>query len=908
MTQATPPIIHCTACGFQPPAWASFCPQCGHELPLPPLAPNTEFPESSTEHTLDNLPASSETVALAPAQSTVQISPLTQQKFQELVREIQDRESVPLVPPTPLPAQRQTMMLEPDVLTRIKSQGLGKGLAPSSSSTMTPPSDTPKEQTIAPPSKTPPVLSIHHTLQPLATDEWSAPSSTNQTLLMGTDSSSPVWPGMDSLAKNTLSDFPARSANATSEMAASSKQSSPGATATFSSDLSPYLLQDAQVDQGQNTNSPHTLPLASSAKVSAQTSVYQRDIVAPITSFSQEPEPQAPVTSRSSSAAQRTMVMDDDNIQAWIQDMGVSLSPKEEQRIDDAAETLAQAEHAVDQQEYAKAIDLYLALIRSFPEQTQYQERLSQLWLQLRDEKSLPAPSHAWFRSSALSWFSAVTMVALVLFVVVGFLWKNPSSSPVPSPRTQKQQAPPARPKLATLQIQSIPAGASLWLNDQAIPTATPTTFARPAGEYQLVLKKKGFRPMQMRIQLNEGQLFAAAFALAPASVSVPPSRISRRRSPTPPRPVSPASRTIRFTTNPPGASILLNDRDISRKTPTSLSLRYGEYFVHFRLTGYPNFIRAVRVDAQTESTIHTTLGQQEPKKRTLSVDTEPSGASIWINQTDTGKKTPSRLEVPTTPFVLTLKLTRYHSIQQTITPGETAPLRFVLKLTGPTGMKWIAPGFFWMGNNAGMEREKPMRKVYLRGFWMDQYEVTAQQYQECVQQKVCRAVPQKPGCHGNQPSHQQHPVNCVSWYDAKTYCRWKKKRLPTEAEWEKAARGPSPQLYPWGHSSPSCNQAHYEACGVSGTRPVGSLPAGRSSYGLYDMAGNVWEWVQDRYDRGFYRKGVNKNPVNLSGTGNYRVIRGGAWNSPEDRIHTTYRADFWAMRRTHTVGFRCAQ
>ncbi|HPL80999.1 MAG TPA: bifunctional serine/threonine-protein kinase/formylglycine-generating enzyme family protein, partial [Anaerolineaceae bacterium] len=163
--------------------------------------------------------------------------------------------------------------------------------------------------------------------------------------------------------------------------------------------------------------------------------------------------------------------------------------------------------------------------------------------------------------------------------------------------------------------------------------------------------------------------------------------------------------------------------------------------------------------------------------------------------------------------------------------------------------MVYVPEGTFTMGSN-NVDYEKPAREVYLDAYWIDKYEVSNAQYKICVEAGECNE-PQSTDRYNNS-NYANHPVVNVDWHQASAYCEWAGGRLPTEAEWEKAARGPNGNKYPWGNDSPSCSLVNYGGC-IDDTTVVGSYPAGASYYGAMDMAGNVWEWVNDwwsgRYD-----------------------------------------------------------
>jgi formylglycine-generating enzyme required for sulfatase activity len=174
---------------------------------------------------------------------------------------------------------------------------------------------------------------------------------------------------------------------------------------------------------------------------------------------------------------------------------------------------------------------------------------------------------------------------------------------------------------------------------------------------------------------------------------------------------------------------------------------------------------------------------------------------------------------------------------------------------SAPPGMLLVPAGEFIMGSSDSdpdaADDEKPQHTVYLDAFYIDETEVTNAQYRACVEAGACNAPADTTDY--DHADYAQHPVVYVSWGDADAYCLWAGKRLPAEAEWEKAARGTDGRTYPWGEGI-DCDHAQYSECGGR-TVPVGSKAKGASLYGALDMAGNVWEWVADWYDSGYYSK-----------------------------------------------------
>ena len=214
-----------------------------------------------------------------------------------------------------------------------------------------------------------------------------------------------------------------------------------------------------------------------------------------------------------------------------------------------------------------------------------------------------------------------------------------------------------------------------------------------------------------------------------------------------------------------------------------------------------------------------------------------------------------------------------------------------------------VPGGTFAMGSEDGDSDERPIHDVTLDGFWIDRTEVTNAQYEECVAAGACNRSGYADDSDFN---GRDYPVVGVSWYDAKAYCEWAGGRLPTEAEWEYAARGPGAFTYPWGREFPICLRTQFDLCD-SATIPVGSRPAGESWVGAQDMAGNVWEWVSDWYDSGFYQNSPRRSPQGPS-SGGFKVLRGGSWIGYEQYVRSASRNFNDPTYSDDDVGFRCTQ
>jgi formylglycine-generating enzyme required for sulfatase activity len=259
-----------------------------------------------------------------------------------------------------------------------------------------------------------------------------------------------------------------------------------------------------------------------------------------------------------------------------------------------------------------------------------------------------------------------------------------------------------------------------------------------------------------------------------------------------------------------------------------------------------------------------------------------------------------------------------------------------------------IPAGTFWMGCdrkvdtcfNNNFHHESPLRQVYVDAYEIDKYEVTNQEYLNCVKSKACRppfsfGAPRRTA-YFNNPTYANYPVLYVSWSDGQAYCRWVGKRLPTEAEWEKADRGPiDTRPWPWGQETATCDRANYRLNCLGVTTRVGSYPASASPYGVMDLAGNAFEWVQDQYVVNYYDFAPNENPqgptysrtdLNFTQRSLWPIytLRGGSytdnwWYSRVAYRHFGHRG--WTGRgnsdkpgrdapayRNHRAGFRCAR
>ena len=220
--------------------------------------------------------------------------------------------------------------------------------------------------------------------------------------------------------------------------------------------------------------------------------------------------------------------------------------------------------------------------------------------------------------------------------------------------------------------------------------------------------------------------------------------------------------------------------------------------------------------------------------------------------------------------------------------------------------MVWVPAGEFLMGStdDEGVRDERPQRKVYLDGYWMYKTEVTVAQYRKFCE-ATNREMPEAPEWGWK----EDHPVVNVSWHDAVDYAKWAGASLPTEAQWEKAARGTDGRVFPWGNEWDAGACANSVSWSLKGTKPVGSCPAGASPYGCVDMAGNAWEWCADWYDEAYYgNEAPSRNPPGPA-SGGVRVLRGGSWSDDSSvYFRCAYRYGYAPDYRYSFIGFRCSR
>lgn len=363
---------------------------------------------------------------------------------------------------------------------------------------------------------------------------------------------------------------------------------------------------------------------------------------------------------------------------------------------------------------------------------------------------------------------------------------------------------------------------------------------------------------------------------------------------------------TLVINTNPSEAEIILDGDSIGLSPKIIPDIEAGTHEIKLIKKSYRDWTGKATVEVGMEKKVEVKLEAYGGRLKIASI---PTGASIIIGKKTWGK-TNKTLNLPPGSYAVALVKKGYHGKSQRVkvNDGKLTNLSLLLSKKGirqAPGMVYIPEGEFMMGSKKGDEDERPVHRVYVAGFYIEKYEVNKKEYQSFIEATE-RYIPD----FWDDPdlSKPSLPVVGVTWEDSKAYCKWVGKRLPTEAEWEKAARGIDGRAYPWGDNYGSSQaNAYGKQDGFQFTAPVDKFSAGASPFGVLNMSGNVWEWCADWYAEDYYTGKNSKSPQGPS-QGNFRVIRGGSWEDATSKLRTTNRHSAEPNYSAYNLGFRCAK
>ena len=347
--------------------------------------------------------------------------------------------------------------------------------------------------------------------------------------------------------------------------------------------------------------------------------------------------------------------------------------------------------------------------------------------------------------------------------------------------------------------------------------------------------------------------------------------------------------------------------------------LKPGTYQVVAAAKGYASATRTVTMGADDLKTLTITL----ERPGTLEVTGKPVGSRVEISGPG-GFSVVRGLPVTVsgaTRGTYRIKVSRkgYRAVEReaVVSLGKTVTVTVTLvkgSFAGPSGSLWVAisGGNFDMGSISGASNEKPVHRVTIRSFSMMKAEVTVGQYRACVREGKCTKPDTGGYCNWDKDGRSRHPVNCIDWNQARSFCRWAGGRLPSEAEWEYVARSAGRAWkYPWGKESATCLRSVMNhggwGCGMKRTWPVCSKTVGNTAQGLCDMAGNVWEWTEDCWHAN-YTEAPTDGSAWTRNCKSSRVSRGGSWGSSAASLRTADRHFASPRSRGSDLGLRCAR
>lgn len=420
------------------------------------------------------------------------------------------------------------------------------------------------------------------------------------------------------------------------------------------------------------------------------------------------------------------------------------------------------------------------------------------------------------------------------------------------------------------------------------LPSADP-------GRHQLVLVLPGYQTVLDDVEVTAGQ----------------PLRIAKK--------LEEQAGALEIGTKPSGARIELDGVPIG-VTPQKLPrVRVGKHALKLAHPDHQTVEREVTIEFEQLAKLDVDL---PPKPGRVVITSTPAAAEVWLGSRKLGQTVwvgelqPGKHQIRVAKEGYEDRL-----FDVLLGPNEAKSLDAQLKKWDLGEMVLVPAGEFWMGSDE-YDNEKPRHRIHLDAFYLDKYEVANAQFKAFIdargyerqdlwspagwQWRGQQNVIQPSYWADSKWNEPKQPVVGVSWHEAEAFCRFAGKRLPTEAEWEKAARGTDGRKYPWGEQWDK-SRANSGESGIGRTVVVGSYPSGASPYGAHDVAGNVWEWVADWYDSGYYQRSPERNPRGPD-SGSSRVLRGGSWNGGPILLRTANRNYYTPVYRRYDIGFRCAR
>ena len=419
------------------------------------------------------------------------------------------------------------------------------------------------------------------------------------------------------------------------------------------------------------------------------------------------------------------------------------------------------------------------------------------------------------------------------------------------------------------LTIKSVPVSdAVVTVNNVRYGPAPVTVQGLEPGFVLVVLEKEGFRRTAKNVVIpDEGGIVEEEITLNPL--------------------VGYAA----FKSTPPGADIYIDGQDYLGKTPLiGISVPVGEHTYELRLENYRSLKEAITVAPDYQYSFVRIL---QPMLAELSVFSSPTGAQVWLNEELQPERTPAKYALIPGEYTVSIYLESYITSEENVLlgPNEKRSVETTL-LPGyePRGMVLVPAGPFTMGADQAAPDERPQRVIELKAFFIDKHEVTNEEFEKIFP------------THTFEGGQGRYPVAGVSFYRASEYAGAVGKRLPTEEEWEKAARGVDGRMYPWGNDFDK-NLCNSEARALGGPQRVGQYRMGASPFGCMDMAGNIYEWTSSWYQRYPGNNDVIKEYGQV-----FRVLRGGSCGSSAFEVRCVRRHYARMDARRSDYGFRCAK